>query len=202
MATPSGRVSPLVVQLAGACRRGPCPRQARCRAQCGHEAEEKSHQAGGRHEGGDQLVAPAPCRGGPQDQHPGDPAQPARDWAEDDQPRRPRVPAAAARGRCACLGGDGSGVPDPVQEGPDTRCVVGIEPGPPLFDVPVHFGEDLVPAGGVYAPQRCVQLRQIAPDELVGLAGGFWRSLLAPFVEDLLDGVAEKPPLFLEAGEG
>ena len=29
-----------------------------------------------------------------------------------------------------------------------------------------------------------------------------WKSLLAPFGEDLVDGVAEVPPLFLEAGEG
>jgi hypothetical protein len=76
------------------------------------------------------------------------------------------------RGRRACLGGDGGGVADPVEEGPDTRCVVGIEPGPPLFDVLVHFGEDLLPPGGVDALQRCVQLRQITPDELVGLADG------------------------------
>src|ERR1039457_293045 len=151
---------------------GNVPRTSSWRGQCGREAEEKSHQAGERHEGGDQLVAPAPCRGGPQDQHPGDPAQPARDWAEDDQPRRPRVPATAARGRCACPGGDGSGVADIVEEGPDTRCVAGIEPGPPLVDVPVHFGEDLLPPGCVDVPQRCVQLRQIAPDELAGLPGG------------------------------
>jgi hypothetical protein len=29
-----------------------------------------------------------------------------------------------------------------------------------------------------------------------------WKSRLVPFVEDLVDGVAETPPLFLEAGEG
>src|ERR1019366_396048 len=46
-------------------RGGNVPRTASCRAQCGHEAEEKSRQAGRRHEGGDQLVALAPCRGGP-----------------------------------------------------------------------------------------------------------------------------------------
>ena len=63
------------------------------------------------------------------------------------------------------------------EEGPDTGCVVGIEPGPPLFDVLVHFGEDVLPPGGVDALQRCVQLRQIAPDELVGLARATaWKS--------------------------
>ena len=70
------------------------------RGEGGHEAEEERHQPGGRHEGGDQLFGPAPSRGGPQDQHPGNPAQPARDRAEDDQPRRPYVPATAARRHC------------------------------------------------------------------------------------------------------
>ena len=65
-----------------------------------------------------------------------------------------------------------AGSPTLFQKGPDARGVVGIELGSPLVDVPVHVGEDLLPPGGVDALQRCVQLRQIAADELVGLAGG------------------------------
>jgi hypothetical protein len=102
-------------------------------AQCGHEAEEKSHQADRRHDGGDQFVPSVPGRGVPEDQYPGEPAEPACDRAEDDQPRRPGIPAAAARGRGARLGGDGGGVANSGQEGPDACCVVRIELGPPFF---------------------------------------------------------------------
>jgi len=67
--------------------------------------------------------------------------------ARSTSPRRPSIDT------------DGSGIADPVQEGPDARRVIGIEPGPPLVDVPVHFGEDLLPPGGIDALQRGIQLR-------------------------------------------
>ncbi len=78
-----------------------------------------------------------------------------------------RLPGGGAPASAAIAAGS----PTLVEEGPDTCRVAGIELGPLLFDVLVHFGEDLLPPGGLDALQRCVQLRQIAPDKLVGLAG-------------------------------
>ncbi len=166
MATPSGRVIPLVVQPAAA-----WPGQAAAPPQCGHEAEERATR-GGRHDGGDQLVALAPCRGGPQDRIPAIQPSPLATG--------PKMISHGAHASQRRLSGGGAPASAAMAAGSPTLSrrvrtvgrVVGIEPVPPLFDVLVHVGEDLLPPGGVDALQRCVQLRQIAPDELVGLAGG------------------------------
>ena len=165
IATPSGRVTPLVVQAAGpgqlaaACNAATRPKKRATKPASGTKVAISLSRW--LHVGEVQRISTPAIQPSPLAMKP-------KMISHGAQASQRPVPGGGAPASAAMA----MGSPTLSQQGPDARGVVGIEPVPALFDVLVHFGEDFLPPGGIDALQRCVQLRQITPDELVGLADG------------------------------